>query len=136
MQRTFGTQSMLFLLRINLLQVHRMKSKMPALTAVNAYTCSILLLCPLYRHSCLIFQDYPSVGHVGQIIKENRMNVIFAVPSVLPKWTKAERELLRLVHETLSSLIEGSKVTTLDTSVTELVRDNYKVCGGRCPVYK
>ena len=73
----------------------------------------------------VVFQDYPSVGHVGQILKENRMNVIFAV-------TKNKREF----YGKLSSLIEGSEVRTLDSAVTELVRDNYKVCGGRCPVYK
>ncbi len=80
---------------------------------------------------CLIFQDYPSVGHVGQIIKEHRMNVIFAVTA-----EPHEERQLRLVYRRLSSLIEGSEVGNLDSTVTEIVRENYKVCGGRRPVYK
>ena len=70
-------------------------------------------------YSASLNQDYPSVSQLSHKIKENNVNVIFAVTS--------EKEAL---YTTLSNLIEGSVVGQLNedsSNIVNLVKKNYEV---------
>ncbi|XP_064614128.1 integrin beta-PS-like [Liolophura sinensis] len=63
-------------------------------------------------------QDYPSVGQMREIIREKKINVIFAIPRSYSQTYKG-----------LSEVLEGSTVGTLSQdsgNIVELVRENYK----------
>lgn len=71
----------------------------------------------MYTHST--FQDYPSISQVNLKVKQNAINVIFAVTSSQSK-----------VYEKLSKHVEGSSSAILSedsSNVVELVRDEYSV---------
>lgn len=71
----------------------------------------------MYTHST--FQDYPSISQVNLKVKQNSINVIFAVTSSQSK-----------VYEKLSNHVEGSSSAILSedsSNVVELVRDEYSV---------
>jgi len=64
-------------------------------------------------------QDYPSISQLGSIIKEHRINVIFAV---------AEDQANR--YGQLSSFLDGSVSGVLErdsSNIVQLVRDNFQV---------
>jgi integrin beta 1 len=70
-----------------------------------------------YSHSKI--QDYPSISQINLKVKENAINIIFAV-------TQSQHE----VYNKLSSHIEGSSSAVLSedsSNVVELVRDEYNV---------
>lgn len=65
------------------------------------------------------YQDYPSISQVNLKVKQNAINVIFAVTSSQSK-----------VYEKLSKHVEGSSSAILSedsSNVVELVRDEYSV---------
>jgi protocadherin alpha len=71
----------------------------------------------MYTHSSL--QDYPSVSHLSHKVRDNAINVIFAV-------TDSQQEAYRL----LAKNIEGAKVgllTANSSNILELVEEQYKV---------
>lgn len=71
----------------------------------------------MYTHSTV--QDYPSISQVNLKVKQNSINVIFAVTSSQSK-----------VYEKLSNHVEGSSSAVLSedsSNVVELVRDEYSV---------
>uniref|UniRef100_A0A1Q3FMG1 Integrin beta n=1 Tax=Culex tarsalis TaxID=7177 RepID=A0A1Q3FMG1_CULTA len=68
-----------------------------------------------YTHSSI--QDYPSISQINLKVKENSINVIFAV---------TQNELS--VYERLSKLVEGSSAAMLSndsSNIVSLVRDEY-----------
>lgn len=70
-----------------------------------------------YTHSSI--QDYPSISQINLKVKENAINIIFAV-------TSQQHE----VYRRLSEHIEGSSSAVLSndsSNVVELVRDEYNV---------
>ena len=70
----------------------------------------------LYTHSTLL--DYPSVSQINKVVKENSVNLIFAV---------TESELH--IYEQLSAAVEGSSVGQLSndsSNVVQLVVDQYE----------
>jgi len=70
-----------------------------------------------YTHSTI--QDYPSISQINLKVKENAINIIFAV-------TQSQHE----VYKRLSEHIEGSSSAVLSedsSNVVELVRDEYSV---------
>ena len=70
----------------------------------------------LYTHSTLL--DYPSVSQINKIVKENSVNLIFAV---------TESELH--IYEQLSAAVEGSSVGKLSndsSNVVQLVVNQYE----------
>lgn len=70
-----------------------------------------------YTHSSI--QDYPSISQINLKVKENAINVIFAV---------TQNELS--VYERLSKLVEGSSAAMLSndsSNIVSLVRDEYNV---------
>lgn len=70
-----------------------------------------------YTHSTIL--DSPSISQIDSKVKENAINVIFAVT---PQQNSAYSEF--------SNQIEGSKITALSEdpwNVVELVKDQYKV---------
>lgn len=74
-----------------------------------------------YTHSSIL--DYPSISQINLKVKENAINVIFAV-------TAQQNG----VYEKLSKHIEGSTSATLSedsSNVVELVKEQYSVsnCG-------
>jgi hypothetical protein len=74
----------------------------------------------IYTHSTL--QDYPSVLQLNNKVRENAINIIFAV-------TEPQRE----AYSVLTKIIDGTKVglLTADSSnVLELVEEQYKVYSG------
>lgn len=71
----------------------------------------------MYTHSAI--QDYPSISQINLKVKENAINIIFAV-------TQSQHE----VYRELSKHIEGSSSAVLSddsSNVVELVRDEYNV---------
>lgn len=71
-----------------------------------------------YTHSQLL--DYPSISQINLKVKENSINVIFAVTAQQTG-----------VYEKLSKHIEGSTSATLSedsSNVVELVKQEYNVC--------
>jgi integrin beta 1 len=74
----------------------------------------------LYTHSSV--QDYPSISQINLKVKENAINIIFAV-------TSSQHE----VYKKLSKHIEGSSSAVLSedsSNVVDLVRDEYSVSLG------
>lgn len=72
----------------------------------------------MYTHSTI--QDYPSISQINLKVKQNAINVIFAVT--------AEQIA---VYERLREHVEGASAGTLSNdsaNVVELVRDQYDVC--------
>lgn len=70
----------------------------------------------LYTHSTI--QDYPSISQINQKVKENAINIIFAV-------TQSQKG----VYDKLSRHIEGSSSATLSddsSNVVDLVREEYE----------
>lgn len=70
-----------------------------------------------YTHSAIL--DYPSVSQVNLKVKENSINVIFAV-------TAQQRS----IYDKLSKHIEGSTSATLNedsSNVVNLVKEQYNV---------
>ncbi|XP_055388340.1 integrin beta-PS isoform X2 [Condylostylus longicornis] len=68
-----------------------------------------------YTHSTIL--DYPSISQINEKVKENAINIIFAV-------TSTQRD----VYEKLSQQIEGSSCATLSndsSNVVELVKEEY-----------
>lgn len=71
----------------------------------------------MYTHSTIL--DYPSISQINLKVKENAINIIFAV-------TQSQHE----VYKKLSDHIEGSSSAVLSddsSNVVELVRDEYNV---------
>ena len=71
----------------------------------------------MYTHSSI--QDYPSISQVNLKVKQNAINVIFAV-------TREQHN----VYEKLSRHIEGSYAAVLSndsSNIVDLVRDQYNV---------
>jgi hypothetical protein len=71
----------------------------------------------MYTHSTL--QDYPSISHLKHRVRENAINILFAV-------TKPQQEAYSL----LSKIIDGAKVghlTANSSNILELVEEQYKV---------
>lgn len=71
----------------------------------------------MYTHSTI--QDYPSISQINLKVKQNAINVIFAVT--------AEQSV---VYERLREHVEGASAGTLSndsSNVVELVRDQYDV---------
>jgi protocadherin alpha len=71
----------------------------------------------MYTHSTL--QDYPSIFHLKQRVRENAINILFAV-------TEPQQEAYSL----LSKNIDGAKVghlTANSSNILELVEEQYKV---------
>lgn len=71
----------------------------------------------LYTHS--VIQDYPSISQINHKVKQNSINVIFAV-------TSSQHS----VYEKLSQHIEGSSSAILSndsSNVVDLVREEYSV---------
>lgn len=71
----------------------------------------------LYTHS--VIQDYPSISQINHKVKQNSINVIFAV-------TANQHS----VYEKLSQHIEGSSSAVLSedsSNVVDLVRSEYSV---------
>lgn len=71
----------------------------------------------MYTHST--FQDYPSITQINRKVKENAINIIFAVTSDV-----------RRLYKEISKLVEGSSSAVLSgdsSNVVELVRDEYNV---------
>lgn len=72
-----------------------------------------------YTHSTI--QDYPSISQINLKVKENSINIIFAV-------TKSQID----VYKRLSKHIEGSSAAELSedsSNIVGLVRDEYNVSG-------
>lgn len=70
-----------------------------------------------YTHSTL--QDYPSISQINQKVKDNAINIIFAV-------TASQLS----VYEKLVEHIQGSSAAKLDndsSNVVELVKEEYRV---------
>lgn len=70
-----------------------------------------------YTHS--LIEDYPSVAHINAKVKENAINLIFAVT----KWVLN-------IYDELSGYIEGSYVSPLESessNVAELIKEQYNV---------
>ena len=70
-----------------------------------------------YTHSTI--QDYPSVSQINQKIKENSVNLIFAV---------TEEQIH--IYEQLSKHVQGSSYGVLSndsSNVVELIQEQYKV---------
>ena len=70
-----------------------------------------------YTHS--ILQDYPSVSQINQKVKENSVNLIFAI-------TKEQLN----IYEQLGKHVEGASYGMLSndsSNVVELVQDQYNV---------
>ncbi|CAG0881559.1 unnamed protein product [Darwinula stevensoni] len=68
-----------------------------------------------YTHSLLL--DYPSVSQINQKVKENSINIIFAVT-----------DQQRYVYDKLSETVEGASSGTLSqdsSNVVELIKDQY-----------
>ncbi|XP_052833084.1 integrin beta-1-like [Octopus bimaculoides] len=68
-------------------------------------------------------QDYPSVGHLAEVIEQNKVTVIFAV---------AGKNQLNL-YKKLQSSLSGAYVSKLDSkdyTIADIVKDNYAVS---CP---
>ncbi|XP_044762426.1 integrin beta-PS-like [Coccinella septempunctata] len=66
-------------------------------------------------------KDYPSVSHLSQILKENNINLIFAI-------VKSRKSVLKS-YKKLSENIENTKIDGLDAdskNVVKLVVENYK----------
>lgn len=64
-------------------------------------------------------QDYPSISQINLKVKENSVNLIFAV-------TKDQEN----VYKKLSTLVEGSSSAVLSgdsSNIVEIVRDQYNV---------
>lgn len=77
-----------------------------------------------YTHSTT--QDYPSISQINLKVKQNAINVIFAVTA---------EELS--VYEQLSRLVEGSSAAKLSndsSNIVSLVRDQYNVSSSRVRV--
>lgn len=77
----------------------------------------------LYTHSSV--QDYPSISQINLKVKENAINIIFAV-------TSSQHE----VYKKLSQHIEGSSSAVLSddsSNVVDLVRDEYSVSFSSSP---
>lgn len=71
----------------------------------------------LYTHS--VIQDYPSISQINHKVKQNSINIIFAV-------TASQHS----VYEKLSQHIEGSSSAILSndsSNVVDLVREEYSV---------
>lgn len=71
----------------------------------------------MYTHSTV--QDYPSISQINLKVKQNAINVIFAV-------TQQQHE----VYEKLSAHVEGSSSAVLSTdssNVVDLVKEEYAV---------
>ena len=71
----------------------------------------------IYTHSLL--QDYPSVSHLNHKVRENAINIIFAV-------TEPQLE----AYKYLSEIIEGSNAGSLSadsSNILELVQEQYMV---------
>lgn len=71
----------------------------------------------MYTHSTV--QDYPSISQINLKVKQNAINVIFAV-------THQQHD----VYAKLSEHVEGSSSAVLDedsSNVVELVKDEYSV---------
>lgn len=76
----------------------------------------------MYTHSTI--QDYPSISQINLKVKQNAINLIFAVT--------AQQES---VYKKLSSHIEGSSCSKLEedsSNVVDLVREEYKVMMNIC----
>lgn len=72
----------------------------------------------LYTHSTI--QDYPSISQVNLKVKQNAINVIFAVTANQIN-----------IYDKLKDNIEGASSGTLSedsSNVVDLVRDQYDVC--------
>ena len=70
-----------------------------------------------YTHSLLL--DYPSVSQINHKVKENSINIIFAV-------TKEKQS----AYDRLSKVVEGASSGTLSndsSNVVELIKDQYNV---------
>lgn len=70
-----------------------------------------------YTHSTI--QDYPSIAQINWKVKQNSVNVIFAVTATQEK-----------VYQRLSQHIEGSSAARLEedsSNVVDLVREEYSV---------
>lgn len=71
----------------------------------------------MYTHSTVL--DYPSISQINLKVKQNAINVIFAV-------TNQQHD----VYAKLSKHVEGSSSAVLDedsSNVVELVKDEYSV---------
>jgi hypothetical protein len=71
----------------------------------------------MYTHSAL--QDYPSVSHLSYKVRENAINIIFAV-------TEPHQEAYRV----LTKNIDGAEVghlTANSSNILELVEEQYRV---------
>jgi protocadherin alpha len=71
----------------------------------------------MYTHSTL--QDYPSVSHLNHRVRENAVNILFAVT-----------ELQQGAYGLLARNIDGAKVgqlTANSSNILELVEEQYKV---------
>lgn len=71
----------------------------------------------MYTHSSL--QDYPSISQINMKVKQNSINIIFAVTSTQIG-----------VYEKLAQHIEGSSSAVLSndsSNVVDLVREEYSV---------
>jgi integrin beta 1 len=71
----------------------------------------------MYTHSTI--QDYPSISQVNLKVKQNAINVIFAVT-----------HQLHGVYEKLSKHVEGSSSSVLSedsSNVVDLVKEQYSV---------
>lgn len=69
-------------------------------------------------------KDYPSISFLSQVVKENNVNLIFAI-------VKSRKSVLKS-YQRLAENIENSKTDGLDKNsknVVKLVVDNYKVSG-------
>lgn len=64
-------------------------------------------------------QDYPSISHINQMVKQHSVNIIFAV-------TASQQS----VYQKLSEHVEGSSCATLSndsSNVVQLVQEEYNV---------
>ena len=76
----------------------------------------------MYTHSTV--QDYPSISQVNLKVKQNAINVIFAVTANQIN-----------IYDKLKDNIEGASSGTLSedsSNVVDLVRDQYDVILNRC----
>lgn len=66
-----------------------------------------------------LVQDYPSLGLVSRLARENSMNVIFAVTQ---KVADAYRQIARMVSEFTVGVLASDS-----SNIIDLVKDQYKV---------
>lgn len=89
-----------------------------------------------HEYSASLFQDYPSIGHLNAVVKQNAVNIIFAATMGIKKPPRTEEEMreqrqrIDSVYTSLSEAIKGSSFVRLaenSTDVVEKIREEYHV---------